>query len=95
MMCILFVRYGGVPVDFEEVQMDPKSENNEDLEYAITSIKRNGVALKGNEMCVCDMSGVHASILIPSQQLFISFLSNKNAVILPQTDHDYLLSQPY
>lgn len=41
-------RYGGVPVDFEPVQIDPKSEGNEDLEYAITSIKRNGVAIKGN-----------------------------------------------
>ncbi|PNF30552.1 Isocitrate dehydrogenase [NAD] subunit gamma, mitochondrial [Cryptotermes secundus] len=41
-------RYAGVPVDFEEVQMDPKSESNEDLEYALTSIRRNGVALKGN-----------------------------------------------
>ncbi|KAJ9581649.1 hypothetical protein L9F63_023166, partial [Diploptera punctata] len=40
--------YAGVPVDFEEVQMDPKSESNEDLEYAITSIRRNGVAIKGN-----------------------------------------------
>jgi hypothetical protein len=44
----IFVRYAGVPVDFEEVQMDPKSESNEDLEYAITSIRRNGVAIKGN-----------------------------------------------
>ncbi|XP_069694262.1 isocitrate dehydrogenase [NAD] subunit gamma, mitochondrial-like isoform X2 [Periplaneta americana] len=41
-------RYAGVPVDFEEVQMDPKSETNVDLEYAITSIQRNGVAIKGN-----------------------------------------------
>ncbi|XP_049783997.1 isocitrate dehydrogenase [NAD] subunit gamma, mitochondrial isoform X1 [Schistocerca cancellata] len=41
-------RVGGVPVDFEDVQMNPKSESNEDLEYAITSIRRNGVAIKGN-----------------------------------------------
>lgn len=40
-------KYGGVPVDFEIVQIDPKSDSNEDLEYAITSIKRNGVAIKG------------------------------------------------
>ena len=52
MVFMLFVRYGGVPVDFEEVQMDPKSESNEDLEYAITSIRRNGVAIKGNWICV-------------------------------------------
>jgi hypothetical protein len=52
MIFILFVRYAGVPVDFEEVQMDPKSESNEDLEYIITSIRRNGVAIKGNQLCV-------------------------------------------
>lgn len=38
----------GVPVDFEIIDIDPNSEGNDDLEYAIMSIKRNGVALKGN-----------------------------------------------
>lgn len=42
-------KYAGVPVDFEVVQIDPKSDSNEDLEYAITSIQRNGVAIKGNK----------------------------------------------
>nr|CAD7570289.1 unnamed protein product [Timema californicum] len=42
------VRYAGVPVDFEVVQIDPKSETNDDLDYAITTIRRNGVAIKGN-----------------------------------------------
>lgn len=37
----------GVPVDFEIIDIDPSSEGNDDLEYAITSIKRNGVAIKG------------------------------------------------
>lgn len=41
-------RYAGVPVDFEDVDIDPNADNNDDLEYAITSIRRNGVALKGN-----------------------------------------------
>ncbi|CAG2056661.1 unnamed protein product, partial [Timema podura] len=41
-------RYGGVPVDFEVIQIDPKSETNDDLDYAITTIRRNGVAIKGN-----------------------------------------------
>lgn len=40
-------RYCGVPVDFEIIDIDPNSEGNDDLEYAITSIKRNGVAIKG------------------------------------------------
>lgn len=37
----------GVPVDFEIIDIHPYSEGNEDLEYAIMSIKRNGVAIKG------------------------------------------------
>uniref|UniRef100_A0A023F9I4 Putative isocitrate dehydrogenase alpha subunit n=2 Tax=Triatoma infestans TaxID=30076 RepID=A0A023F9I4_TRIIF len=41
-------RVGGIPVDFEVVQVDPKTGDSEDLEYALTSIKRNGVAIKGN-----------------------------------------------
>ncbi|KAL4099072.1 hypothetical protein QTP88_023561 [Uroleucon formosanum] len=39
---------GGIPVDFETVQIDPKSDNNDDLKYAIMSIRRNGVCIKGN-----------------------------------------------
>lgn len=38
----------GVPVDFEEINLDSMNENIEKVEEAITSIKRNGVALKGN-----------------------------------------------
>lgn len=40
--------FAGVPVDFEMVDINPNSEGNADLDYAIMSIKRNGVALKGN-----------------------------------------------
>lgn len=35
-----------VPVDFEMVNVNSKSNSEEDLEQAITVIKRNGVALK-------------------------------------------------
>lgn len=41
-------KYAGVPVDFEEFNIDPKSDSNEELDETITSIRRNGVALKGN-----------------------------------------------
>lgn len=40
-----------VPVDFEDIQLDSRQTIktwNEDLENAIISIERNGVALKGN-----------------------------------------------
>ncbi|XP_055908585.1 isocitrate dehydrogenase [NAD] subunit gamma, mitochondrial-like isoform X1 [Eupeodes corollae] len=40
--------FSGAPIDFEVIEIDPTTEGNDDLEYAITSIKRNGVALKGN-----------------------------------------------
>lgn len=41
-------KVGGVPVDFEEINLDSMNENMEKMEEAITSIKRNGIALKGN-----------------------------------------------
>lgn len=37
-------KYAGAPVDFEVVEI---GDDNKDLEYAMTSIKRNGVAIKG------------------------------------------------
>jgi isocitrate dehydrogenase (NAD+) len=45
-------RYAGVPVDFEEIRFDPNSESEIDFFDAITSIKRNGVAIKGNLNCI-------------------------------------------
>ncbi|KAG9509066.1 Isocitrate dehydrogenase [NAD] subunit gamma, mitochondrial, partial [Fragariocoptes setiger] len=41
-------KVGGMPVDFEEINLDSMNENIEKVEEAITSIKRNGVAIKGN-----------------------------------------------
>ncbi|XP_049883873.1 isocitrate dehydrogenase [NAD] subunit gamma, mitochondrial [Pectinophora gossypiella] len=41
-------KYIGAPVDFEWVNIDPNVDNDEDVQYAITTIKRNGVGLKGN-----------------------------------------------
>lgn len=41
-------KVAGVPVDFEEINLDSMNENVEKVEEAITSIKRNGIALKGN-----------------------------------------------
>ena len=41
-------RYAGAPVDFETVLLDPSTDNYDDLYNAISSVKRNGCALKGN-----------------------------------------------
>ena len=44
----LLHRVGGFPVDFEEVQLDSHNEDPENMIEAITSILRNGAAIKGN-----------------------------------------------
>lgn len=41
-------RYAGAPVDFETVHLDPTTDNYDDLYNAISSVKRNGCAIKGN-----------------------------------------------
>merc|ERR1712226_1309070 len=38
----------GAPVDFEEIKMDPNTDNYDDLNDAISSVKRNGCAIKAN-----------------------------------------------
>lgn len=38
----------GVPVDFEELNLDAKHEDVDHVQQVITSVRRNGVALKGN-----------------------------------------------
>lgn len=40
--------YAQVPVDFEEVSISSMPNSPEDMSQALTAIKRNGVALKGN-----------------------------------------------
>lgn len=41
-------KFVGVPVNFEVINVNESEVGNDDLEYAINSIKRNGVAIKGN-----------------------------------------------
>jgi len=41
-------RYAGAPIDFEMIQIDPNSADSNDLNNAISSVKRNGCAIKGN-----------------------------------------------
>ncbi|XP_046406906.1 isocitrate dehydrogenase [NAD] subunit gamma, mitochondrial-like isoform X4 [Ischnura elegans] len=73
-------RFAGVPVDFETVSIDPQSEGNEDLEYAITSIRRNGVCIKGNIETKSLTAGVQSrNVAIRSElDLFVSVLHCKS-----------------
>lgn len=48
----------GAPVDFEDIDIDKDKQDNEDLSYAIMSIKRNGVCLKGNIEIKSDVDSV-------------------------------------
>lgn len=40
-------RFCCVPVDFEVVNVDSKATSEDDINNAVTAIRRNGVALKG------------------------------------------------
>uniref|UniRef100_A0A1B6CXN1 Isopropylmalate dehydrogenase-like domain-containing protein n=2 Tax=Clastoptera arizonana TaxID=38151 RepID=A0A1B6CXN1_9HEMI len=88
-------RYGGVPVDFEEMQIDPKSDSNDDLEYAITSIKRNGVAIKGNvETGSLDTNVISRNVALRNElDLFVNVLNCKSysGVTARQKDIDIII----
>ncbi|XP_077284836.1 isocitrate dehydrogenase (NAD(+)) 3 non-catalytic subunit gamma isoform X2 [Arctopsyche grandis] len=51
-------RVVGAPVDFEVVDINPDAETNDDLEYAIMTIRRNGVGIKGNIETKSELAGV-------------------------------------
>uniref|UniRef100_A0A915E467 Isocitrate dehydrogenase [NAD] subunit, mitochondrial n=1 Tax=Ditylenchus dipsaci TaxID=166011 RepID=A0A915E467_9BILA len=40
--------FAHIPVDFEEIDLSSNDPGNEALESAITAVKRNGIAIKGN-----------------------------------------------
>uniref|UniRef100_A0A336MYW2 CSON003264 protein n=1 Tax=Culicoides sonorensis TaxID=179676 RepID=A0A336MYW2_CULSO len=73
-------KYAGVPVDFEVVDIDPASEGNEDLEYAITTIRRNGVGIKGNiETKSEDLGVVSRNVAIRNElDLFVNVVNCKS-----------------
>lgn len=43
----LCFRYAGVPVDFEELEINGSTTDEETLRSALLSVQRNGIALKG------------------------------------------------
>ena len=40
-------RFAGAPIDFEVVEINASTNTPEDMENALLSVRRNGVALKG------------------------------------------------
>ena len=47
-----------MPVDFEVVHVNSALETEDDINNAITAIRRNGVALKGKQTPLASMSQV-------------------------------------
>ena len=50
-------RLAGAPIDFETVEIDSEA----DYEAAVTAVRRNGVALKGNMTTNIDAPGMNRS----------------------------------
>ncbi|KAG5872855.1 hypothetical protein JTB14_002908 [Gonioctena quinquepunctata] len=83
-------KYAGAPVDFETVDIDPKSDENTELEYAITSIKRNGVAIKGNIETKSESAGVLSrNVAIRNElDLYVNILHCKSYPGVPARQKD-------
>ncbi|XP_056646516.1 isocitrate dehydrogenase [NAD] subunit gamma, mitochondrial isoform X1 [Diorhabda carinulata] len=83
-------KYAGAPVDFEVIDIDPKSEDNLELEYALTSIKRNGVAIKGNIETKSESAGVLSrNVAIRNElDLYVNILHVKSYPGVPARQKD-------
>ncbi|XP_061402596.1 isocitrate dehydrogenase [NAD] subunit gamma, mitochondrial [Musca vetustissima] len=82
--------YCGAPIDFEVIDIDPSTEGNEDLEYAITSIKRNGVAIKGNiETKSQSLTEISRNVAIRNElDLFVNVVHCKSLPGIPAHHKD-------
>jgi isocitrate dehydrogenase (NAD+) len=80
-------KYAGAPVDFEVVEI---GDENVDLDYALTSIKRNGVAIKGNiETKSESASVVSRNVAIRNElDLFVNILHCKSYAGVPARQKD-------
>lgn len=79
----IYFRYVGAPVDFEVVDIDPDVDNDHDVQYAITTIKRNGVGIKVilicNSVC-CDP--LRNEGLLTERQLFRSWAVRSCTILI-------------
>lgn len=83
-------KYAGAPVDFEVIDIDPLAEESSEFEYAITSIKRNGVAIKGNIETKSESAGVISrNVALRNElDLFINILHCKSFKGVPARQKD-------
>jgi len=82
-------RYAGAPVDFEVVELDHQAEDSQ-FDYAITSIKRNGVAIKGNIETKSESAGVTSrNVALRNElDLFVNVLHCKSFKGVPAKQKD-------
>ncbi|XP_050314087.1 isocitrate dehydrogenase [NAD] subunit gamma, mitochondrial isoform X2 [Anthonomus grandis grandis] len=82
-------KYAGAPVDFEVIDIDPTEETGA-FEYAITSIKRNGVAIKGNIETKSEDAGVISrNVALRNElDLFVNILHCKSFPTVPARQKD-------
>lgn len=80
----------GAPIDFEIIEIDPSTEGNEDLEQAITSIRRNGIAIKGNiETKSYGINEISRNVAIRNElDLFVNVVHCKSLPGIPARHKD-------
>ncbi|KAL5274086.1 IDH3G family protein [Megaselia abdita] len=83
-------QYAGCPIDFEVIDIDPTSAGNDDLDYAIMSIKRNGVALKGNiETKSEDIDATSRNVALRNElDLFVNVIHTRSFEGVPSRHKD-------
>ncbi|XP_018332626.1 isocitrate dehydrogenase [NAD] subunit gamma, mitochondrial [Agrilus planipennis] len=83
-------KYSGAPVDFQVVDIDPKSDQANELEDAIISIKRNGVGIKGNIETRSESTGVRSrNVAIRNElDLFVNVLHCQSYPGVPAKQKD-------
>ncbi|XP_069698370.1 isocitrate dehydrogenase [NAD] subunit gamma, mitochondrial-like [Periplaneta americana] len=81
---------GGVPVNFEEIETTSDIDCEESLNHAITSIRRNGVGIKGNiEACQVIQDVVSRNVVVRNQlDLYVNVLNCKAYPSVPSRHKD-------
>lgn len=83
-------RYAGAPIDFEVVEINSSTNTPEDMQNALLSVQRNGVALKGNiETKFDDPSFRSMNVDLRNKlNLFASIVTCKSISGLKMRHHD-------
>lgn len=72
------------------IDINPEAESNDDLEYAITTIRRNGVGIKGNIETKSELAGVTSrNVALRNElDLFVNLLHCRSYAGVPSRHKD-------